>query len=680
MRLRSHCLRSAVLVAAGLVQVAAAQKFQEPTREELKMTSDPKAPGAAAVYLNLEESTDNRSHYVSRYARIKVLTELGKELATVEVPYLPGYSATPIIEARTIHADGTVVPLTGKAEDLLVQKSNKFHVRTSVFNLPSVEVGSILEYKWTVPMGGGHVTGINGGEGEEAYYSSALANSIPEWNVQQDLFVHKAHFYFNPFSDIESNVLGNTVTMFVDGERASYLLYTPRLPAGAHVQVSPKRDYSLDVQDVPAFRQEPEAPPESAFRYKVRFYYTPYATSKDYWENEIKRWSKTVEQTAGVSDAIRAMAAQIATGQTTSDAKARKLYEFVESLENTDFTRVKGEQERAREHLQLEIRNATDVLKEKSGTGNDLAILYLALARAAGLPADAVRVADREHRIFDPNYLALQQLDAMLVVLHLDGKDVYVDPGEKLCPFGQLHWSHTMAGGLQQGAAAPVYTPPNSTKDAITAHAAELTLDAAGNITGTVKILMNGPAAMYWRQLNLRTDQSELRLQFTEQMRRLLPSGLAAELAGFKGLETGDGYLEADLKVSGPMGTMTGKRIVLPGFFFSTGARAQFVADENREQAVDLHYAEQVIDDAIYRLPAGYAVESAPQPAQLPWPDHAALVVKTANAPGTLDVKHVFARAFAVLDPKEYSALRDYYGKVAANDQQQIVLAPPAGN
>ena len=104
------------------------------------------------------------------------------------------------------------------------------------------------------------------------------------------------------------------------------------------------------------------------------------------------------------------------------------------------------------------------------------------------------------------------------------------------------------------------------------------------------------------------------------------------------------------------------------------------MADESREQAVDLHYAEQVIDDAIYRLPVGYAVESAPQPAQLPWPDHAALVVKTANAPGTLDVKHVFARAFAVLDPKEYSALRDYYGKVAASDQQQIVLAPPAGN
>jgi hypothetical protein len=28
-----------------------------------------------------------------------------------------------------------------------------------------------------------------------------------------------------------------------------------------------------------------------------------------------------------------------------------------------------------------------------------------------------------------------------------------------------------------------------------------------------------------------------------------------------------------------------------------------------------------------------------------------------------------------LLDPKEYPALRDYYQKVAVNDQQQVVLA-----
>src|ERR1039457_3556594 len=120
--MRNEVFVGAVLTLAALAQpiAAMAQKFQEPTKEELQMTSDPKAPGAPAVFLYLQSETDNRNHCQSFYARIKGLTEKGKEWATVEVPYIPGYMDPPIIEGRTIHADGTVIPLAGKASDLLV--------------------------------------------------------------------------------------------------------------------------------------------------------------------------------------------------------------------------------------------------------------------------------------------------------------------------------------------------------------------------------------------------------------------------------------------------------------------------------------------------------------------------------------------------------------------------------
>jgi len=283
-------------------------------------------------------------------------------------------------------------------------------------------------------------------------------------------------------------------------------------------------------------------------------------------------------------------------------------------------------------------------------------------------------VADRDRHIFDPNYLSLYQLDSLLVVLHIDGKEIYLDPGEKLCPFGQLAWTHLLAGGLEENAKGPMYTPPNLAKDAVTAHAAELTVDAQGGVSGTVKILMNGPAALYWRQLNLTTDPDEVKRQFSESLHEVLPQGIAGEVTGFQGMDTSAGYLSVAVKVSGQLGSATGKRLMLPGFFFSTGAHTQFVGEEKRESAIDMHYAEQVIDDVVYHLPAGYAVESAPQAEQLPWPDHAALVVKTAPAAGTIDIKHIFARAFVLLDAKEYPALREYYQKMATSDQQQLVL------
>ena len=81
-------LRSAVLALAAFLPVLVRAQFQQPTDEELKMTADPKAPGAAAVYLNINEIANDPEHYQTYYARIKVLTEKGKELATVEIPYL----------------------------------------------------------------------------------------------------------------------------------------------------------------------------------------------------------------------------------------------------------------------------------------------------------------------------------------------------------------------------------------------------------------------------------------------------------------------------------------------------------------------------------------------------------------------------------------------------------------
>ena len=83
-------LYSALLSIVSMFSMPVMAQFQQPTDEELKMTADPKAPGTEAVYLNIQEIANDPLHYQSFYARIKVLGEKGKDLATVEVPYLKG--------------------------------------------------------------------------------------------------------------------------------------------------------------------------------------------------------------------------------------------------------------------------------------------------------------------------------------------------------------------------------------------------------------------------------------------------------------------------------------------------------------------------------------------------------------------------------------------------------------
>ena len=64
---------------------AFAADWQQPTPEELKMTSEPGAPNADAIYLYREDVTDNKLHMEAVYVRLKILRDEGKKYADVEL-------------------------------------------------------------------------------------------------------------------------------------------------------------------------------------------------------------------------------------------------------------------------------------------------------------------------------------------------------------------------------------------------------------------------------------------------------------------------------------------------------------------------------------------------------------------------------------------------------------------
>lgn len=78
------------------------------------MTSYAPAPDAPAVYLFREETVDMDTHVFYEYARIKILTEKGKEMfSDIEIPYVPRHLPIAGVEGRTIHNDGATFAFTG---------------------------------------------------------------------------------------------------------------------------------------------------------------------------------------------------------------------------------------------------------------------------------------------------------------------------------------------------------------------------------------------------------------------------------------------------------------------------------------------------------------------------------------------------------------------------------------
>jgi hypothetical protein len=333
-------------------------------------------------------------------------------------------------------------------------------------------------------------------------------------------------------------------------------------------------------------------------------------------------------------------------------------------LDNTDFSRKKSEAERKAEKLKA-IKDAEDVWKQQSGSGDEIALLYVALARAAGLKVWPMQVVDRSRAIFDPNYLSPSQLDDYIAVIEIDGKEVFLDPGQKMCPFGILHWKHALAGGfrLADKGAVLASTPNSNYKAAVVKRVADIEIDSEGAAKGTVRVAMIGPDALHWRHLALENDSEEVKKQFNEYIRDDVPDGIQADFDHFTGLDDYTVNLVA-----------TGKRFFLPGLFFESRGNHPFVAQERRTAPIDLRYAKMNQDDVVYHLPPGFAVEGAPQTADITWPDNALLRIRAAAKDGSVEVTRTFAYNYTLLYAREYNNLRDFYLKVASADQQQIVL------
>jgi transglutaminase-like putative cysteine protease len=647
-------------------------QFKQPTDEELKMTSDPKAPGEAAVYLNEEETTNDDLHYRSVYMRIKVLQEKGKELATVDLPYVKsdtriiatpgiyGTQATSIdeLKGRTIHPDGTVIPMTASPADLFNSKkegiNGELQLNRKVFTLPSVEVGSILEYSYKIRF-------------------DDFVTHAPFWEIQRQYYVHSAHYEYVPSKEFLHG-LGNYF-FNENGKPINTLVMWQVLPPGVTVKRNARGYFSLDVNDIPPMPNEDWMPPVQNFRIKVLFYLTAEGSINDFWPSKIKHWTSEVdrlaEATPGIHDAVTG---NTAPGDSDLD-KAKKLYNAVQALDNTDYSRQKSAAELRQYHVS-ESKSAESTWMQKSGSSEDIAILYLSMLRAAGLTAKAMRVVNRQWGIFDRGYLNFDQLGDTIIVLNLDGEQIRLDPGEKMCPFELLNWRHSNASGFIQGSngAATDNTPPQNYTDNNTTRRGDLTLDSQGGVQGTLRFAMIGQEALKWRQIALRNDESEVKREFDSWLETIVPAGVEAHIDHFANLDNPDANLVEIINVKGTLGTATGKRVLLPGVFFDTRNRRPFVDEENRQEPVDMHYSEVVNDNVVYHFPDSLMVEGAPQDAQIPWAGKANFSIGTIPAHNQITVNRKFARAFTFVMKDQYQDLRGFYQKIAAADQQQLVL------
>jgi hypothetical protein len=372
----------------------------------------------------------------------------------------------------------------------------------------------------------------------------------------------------------------------------------------------------------------------------------------------------------GVNDAVK----QLVATSDTPDQKLRKIYAAVMELENTDFTHEHSAAEEKSQGLK-EIHNTDDILARKRGESDQLALLFVAMARAVGLKAYAMTVTNRDRHLFLPTYFSLSQFDDTIALVNVDGKDLSFDPGSRYCPYGHLAWKHTMVGGLRQADSGAViaYTQGEPYSASQVQRVANLKMDESGLVTGTVKMTYIGAPALRWRQIALRGDATALEHDLRTRVEELLPSGMEVEVSSISKVADYEQPLVADFTVKGNIGSSTGKRLLLPANAFQVNSKPTF-SHEKREVAVAFDYPYDDKDVVRITFPATFAVESLPASESYQYLKTSAYNFKTESTPTSVTFRREFALADIIFMPAEYAALRTYYGKFETKDQENVVL------
>ena len=621
--------------------------FQPVNPEELKMTSDPKAPGAPAIILFRQVDRDDNRYtpHEDNYVRIKILTEEGRKYANVELPFSKGYESISGLRARVIKADGSIVEFDGNTFDKTVAKSRSASYLVKTFTFPGVEVGGIIEYYYTVDF-------------KEYYVFES------HWILSEKLFTRAAKFTLKPYPN------GNEF----------HLRWTWRqLPPGADPKQAPNGVVAMEAENIPAFLPEDHMPPENELKARVDFVYDrelPETDTTKYWRNVGKRWNGILESFVGKRKAMEEAVSQIIAPGDAPEVKLRKIYDRVQQIRNTSYEIRKTEQEEKRDK-EKQINNVEDLWKRGYGNGQQLTWLFLGLVRAAGFEAYGCWVSDRRQYFFDPALKQSGKLDANVVLVKLNGKDMYFDPGGAFTPFGLLTWSETGVLGLRldgEGGSWITTTLPHPSESQIHREA-RLKLSETGDLEGKLTVTYTGLEAMYRRLEERYEDDLARKKHIEESIKEQIPSAAEADLTNnpdWSGTET-PLKVECDLKIPGWVSS-AGRRALLPVGFFTVHEKHTF-EHSNRVFPIYFDYPYEKVDEVTVELPEGWKIDSLPpektQDSKVLFYD-----LKADNDSGKVRIVRKFDVDLLLLDAKYYPALRKFYEVIRTGDEQQILLQP----
>lgn len=641
------CLVIAVLTAApAFAQLDPALAWRPVDPAELALSA-PKVQAdadAEALFWDVRvsdeqsRSTGELSTIFDQYVRIKIFTDRGREAyATVNIPYQSGTDVLNVA-ARTIKPDGTIVEL--KSSEIFKRTTVKTDdARESVisFAAPALERGAILEYRW------------------RELVADSLTNEVP-LPFYREIPVHITRYFVRPLDndavDMKAMTFNGTFTPFAR-QRDGFQLAT--------------------LSNVPATRDEPFATPEFDRGPWMLVYYDLAGTrsNRDVWLTFARALDEDYAKRTRPNDAIRRLAEEVPAGSVAERGAALMglLLARVKRVDAASGTAGRT----ARDN-----RDAAEVLERGTGDGNDLTLLFLAVARAARLGARIAAAPDRRLVTLKPGMEHRFFLPGRLVALRDGTGWVLFDPANPESTTGSLRWFHEDVNVLVADAKTVInaVTPLSSGERSARLRNGTFQLLEDGTLEGEAQLSYTGHAAQAQRAQDIRDGATAAE---TSLRNALVARWPGADISSIQVQSLDDRSLPyvKKLKIRIPgYAQRAGSRLLFQPAVFQKGMEALFTA-ATRAGGLQFRYPWSERDLVAITLPAGFELEQpeAPPSLNVGAGTYTATLSRAGNTRIALNRTLAFGLGGAIaFEAPSYGAIKAFFDRVHASDAHTLVL------
>ncbi|REJ77941.1 MAG: DUF3857 domain-containing protein [Acidobacteria bacterium] len=578
----------AILLLSLLVSASSPPFFddwREVTPAELSMTKGKVEADADAEAIFWEVKVDDASEnlVMRHYVRVKIFNERGREkFSKVDIPYMKGIKIKDI-EARVIRPDGSIVELDKNSIfDREVVKANDVKVKSKSFAVPNIEPGVLVEYRY-----------------KEVHRGSSADDM--RMVFQRDIPMQYVSYHFKPygsFMNLRFNLEGNEFEKVKGGY------------------------YKVDMNNVPALKEEPYMPPEDEVRKWLLVYYmqtrSETVSTSDFWSTVSYYVAKAfdIKDTLKPGKKMKAAADEIIGSASSDEEKIRKLFEFCQrKVKNLSFSPEISETDL--DEIKLN-KDDDDTYKNMQGRSFEINKLFASLADAAGFDTRIAFTGDRSELFFNPGKAHPSFIHLAAVGIKFADGWHYFDPGDPFVPFDSLVWyeENSAVFLLAYKDYVTTRTPMSGYNYSNAKRRGDFTLDADGTLEGTVAVEYTGHLAYRQRIKNYDVSQNQ-REEFLKENVKERTSTAEVNSVAIENLNEPEKPFVYKYKIRVPnYAQKTGSRIFLQPGVFEYGSSPRF-ASTARNYPLYFQFPWSETDEISIKLPEGFVIDAGEKPSPL---------------------------------------------------------------